>query len=187
MTEWTFKGLHIIYFSVTALQKRSFSLTMSMTIFRSDCLCFLVKFWKMSQFSSCRSLKPTARWWFSNTDESLYISASSESAQETWLIILACGNGSFSHFKYRTWNSKVCHDNCNLKVELFKTFSRWFYSFFWQTGFFLFKHCVWVWGYVAFGLCVDVQEMFHAWISSLNWMRLVSNKEVSGLTISRYI
>lgn len=53
---------------------------MSMTIFRSNCLCFFVRFWKMSQFSSCRSLKPTARWWFSNTDESLYISASSESA-----------------------------------------------------------------------------------------------------------
>ena len=137
MTEWTFKGLHITYFSVTALQKRSFSLTMSMTIFRSDCLCFLVKFWKMSQFSSCRSLKPTARWWFSNTDESLYISASSESAQETWLIILACGNGSFSHFKYRTWNSKVCHDSCNLKVELFKTFSRWIYSFFLTNWLFL--------------------------------------------------
>lgn len=33
----------------------------------------------MSQLSSCRSLKPTARWWFSSTDESLYIKASSES------------------------------------------------------------------------------------------------------------
>lgn len=53
---------------------------MSMTIFRSNCLCFFVRFWKMSQFSSCRSLNPTARWWFSNTDESLYINASSESA-----------------------------------------------------------------------------------------------------------
>lgn len=55
-------------------------LTMSMTIFLNDCLCFLVKFWKMSQFSSCSSLKPTAKWWFSSTDESLYIKASSESA-----------------------------------------------------------------------------------------------------------
>lgn len=53
--------------------------TMSITILRSDCRCFLLRFWKMSQFSSCRSLKPTARWWFSRTDESLYISASSES------------------------------------------------------------------------------------------------------------
>lgn len=81
-----------------------FSLTMSMTIFRSDCLCFLVKFWKMSQFSSCRSLKPTARWWFSNTDESLYINASSESAGEIQLILL-CG---LSHFKilYNMTNAK---------------------------------------------------------------------------------
>lgn len=52
-----------------------------MTIFLNDCLCFLVKFWKMSQFSSCSSLKPTAKWWFSSTDESLYIKASSESAK----------------------------------------------------------------------------------------------------------
>lgn len=50
-----------------------------MTILRNDCLCFLLRFWKMSQLSSCRSLKPTARWWFSSTDESLYIRASSES------------------------------------------------------------------------------------------------------------
>lgn len=50
-----------------------------MTILRRDCLCFLLRFWKMSQLSSCRSLKPTARWWFSSTDESLYIKASSES------------------------------------------------------------------------------------------------------------
>lgn len=33
----------------------------------------------MSQFSWCRSLKPTARWWFSRTDSSLYMRASSES------------------------------------------------------------------------------------------------------------
>lgn len=120
MTEWTFNGPHVISFSVPASQKRSFSLTMSMTIFRSDCLCFLVKFWKMSQFSSCRSLKPTARWWFSNTDESLYINASSESAQETRFIISVCGHGLFSDFKYSTWDSKVCHDKCNLQVELFE-------------------------------------------------------------------
>ena len=54
-------------------------LTMSMTIFLNDCLCFLVKFWKMSQFSSWSNLKPTAKWWFSKTEESLYIKASSES------------------------------------------------------------------------------------------------------------
>lgn len=35
--------------------------TMSITILRRDCLCFLLRFWKMSQFSSWRSLKPTAR------------------------------------------------------------------------------------------------------------------------------
>ena len=36
----------------------------------------------MSQLSSCNSLKPTARWWFSSTDSSLYMSASSESAAQ---------------------------------------------------------------------------------------------------------
>ena len=56
--------------------------TMSITILRSVCLCFLLRFWKMSQLSSCSSLKPTARWWFSSTDSSLYISASSESKPE---------------------------------------------------------------------------------------------------------
>lgn len=57
-------------------------LTMSMTIFLSDCLCFFVMFWKISQFSSWSSLKPTARWWFSSTDSSLYMSASSESEKK---------------------------------------------------------------------------------------------------------
>lgn len=56
-------------------------LTMSMTIFRRDCRCFLVRFWKRSQLSSCSSLNPTAKWWFSKTDSSLYISASSESGK----------------------------------------------------------------------------------------------------------
>ena len=54
-------------------------LTRSMTIFLRDCLCFFGRFWKMSQLSSCSSLKPTARWWFSRTDSSLYMRASSES------------------------------------------------------------------------------------------------------------
>ena len=54
--------------------------TMSMTSLRRLCLCLLLRFWKMSQFSSWSSLKPTARWWFSSTDSSLYIRASSESA-----------------------------------------------------------------------------------------------------------
>lgn len=79
---------------------------MSMTIFRSDCRCFLVKFWKMSQFSSCRSLKPTARWWFSNTDESLYIKASSESAGRIQILILVTVTwGS----KFISWHTqKIC-------------------------------------------------------------------------------
>lgn len=59
-------------------KKCSPSPTMSITIFRRESFCFLLRFWKMSQFSSCSSLKPTARWWFSSTDESLYISANSE-------------------------------------------------------------------------------------------------------------
>ena len=54
-------------------------LTISMTSFRRLCLCLLLRFWKMSQFSSWSSLNPTARWWFSSTDSSLYIRASSES------------------------------------------------------------------------------------------------------------
>lgn len=88
---------------------QNFSLTISMTIFRRDCLCFFVKFWKMSQFSSCRSLKPTARWWFSNTDESLYIKASSESAGRTQVITDVCGIVGFliitkyTRFKYISW------------------------------------------------------------------------------------
>ena len=61
---------------------------MSITIFLSVWRCFLVRFWKMSQCSSWSSLKPTARWWFSNTDSSLYIKASSESSKQrkmmTW-------------------------------------------------------------------------------------------------------
>lgn len=55
--------------------------TMSMTILRRLCRWRLLRFWKMSQFSSCSSLNPTARWWFSSTDSSLYINASSESAE----------------------------------------------------------------------------------------------------------
>lgn len=62
--------------------KRWGSLTMSMTIFLRDCRCFLVRFWKISQLSSCSSLNPTAKWWFSKTDSSLYISASSESEEK---------------------------------------------------------------------------------------------------------
>lgn len=54
------------------------SLTISITIFLKDCLCFLVRLPKMSQLSSCKSLKATAKWWFSKTDSSLYMSASSE-------------------------------------------------------------------------------------------------------------
>lgn len=64
-------------------QKEDFSrLTISMTILRRVCRCFFDRFWKMSQFSPCRSLKPTAKWWFSRTDSSLYMSASSESASQ---------------------------------------------------------------------------------------------------------
>lgn len=50
-----------------------------MTSLRRLWRCRLVRFWKMSQFSWCRSLKPTARWWFSRTDSSLYMRANSES------------------------------------------------------------------------------------------------------------
>lgn len=82
---------------------------MSMTIFRSDCRCFLVRFWKMSQFSSCRSLKPTARWWFSNTDESLYMSASSESGQRTNLAIIVGVHQTFKSTTCFTWVFQQSH------------------------------------------------------------------------------
>ena len=68
--------------------------TMSITIFRNVCRCFLVRLTKISQSLFCRSLNATAkilfvfqrrfdltepaRWWFSSTDSSLYIRASSE-------------------------------------------------------------------------------------------------------------
>lgn len=57
-------------------------LTISIVICRRDRRCFLLRLQKMSQFSCCRSLKPTARWWFSNTEASLYIRASSESKEK---------------------------------------------------------------------------------------------------------
>ena len=49
-----------------------------MTIFLRVCLCFLVRLTKISQSGFWRSLKATARWWFSRTDSSLYMMASSE-------------------------------------------------------------------------------------------------------------
>lgn len=52
--------------------------TMSMTILRRVWCCFAVRFWNILQPSSETSLKATARWWFSRTDSSLYIRASSE-------------------------------------------------------------------------------------------------------------
>lgn len=36
------------------------------------------RFWKISHSSFCNNLKATAKWWFSSTDSSLYIIASSE-------------------------------------------------------------------------------------------------------------
>ncbi|KAJ8880199.1 hypothetical protein PR048_016665 [Dryococelus australis] len=65
--------------------------TISMTILRSVCRCFLPRFTKMSQPSFCSSLNATARWWFSNTLSSLYMSASSEPATNTgwstsWIV-----------------------------------------------------------------------------------------------------
>ena len=57
--------------------------TMSITIFLRVCFCFLVRFTKISQSGFCSSLKATARWWFSSTDSSLYIRASSEPKHET--------------------------------------------------------------------------------------------------------
>ena len=51
---------------------------MSITIFLTVWRCFLVRFTKMSHSGYCSILKATAKWWFSSTDSSLYMSASSE-------------------------------------------------------------------------------------------------------------
>ena len=53
-------------------------LTMSMTIFLRVWRCFLLRLTKISQSLICTSLNATAKWWFSNTDSSLYIKASSD-------------------------------------------------------------------------------------------------------------
>lgn len=57
-------------------------LTMSITIFLKLIHCFRARFLKRSAFSSCNNLKATAKWWFSSTEESLYISASSLPAEK---------------------------------------------------------------------------------------------------------
>lgn len=49
-----------------------------MTIFLRVCLCFLVRELNMSHSDFWVSLNATAKWWFSSTDSSLYINASSE-------------------------------------------------------------------------------------------------------------
>lgn len=41
-------------------------------------LAYFWRFWKISHSSFCNNLKATAKWWFSSTDSSLYIIASSE-------------------------------------------------------------------------------------------------------------
>ena len=51
---------------------------MSITIFLTVWRCFLVRFTKMSHSGYCSILKATAKWWFSSTDSSLYMRASSE-------------------------------------------------------------------------------------------------------------
>ena len=62
-------------------------LTISITIFLNVCLCFLVRFTNISQSGFWRSLKATARWWFSRTDSSLYMMASSELVLiKNWLV-----------------------------------------------------------------------------------------------------
>lgn len=57
----------------------------------------------MSQFSSCKSLKPTARWWFSSTEESLYIRANSESKGKKARV--RCRTGHL--FSYSTCHKKI--------------------------------------------------------------------------------
>ena len=52
--------------------------TMSITIFLQVWRCFLERLAKISHSGFWRSLKATAKWWFSNTDSSLYMRANSE-------------------------------------------------------------------------------------------------------------
>ena len=70
-------------------------LTMSMAMRRSVRYDLVVKFSKMSAASSCSSLNATARWWFSSTELSLYMTASSSPSStntvqyrvlKTWLV-----------------------------------------------------------------------------------------------------
>lgn len=85
---------------------------MSITSLRRLCRCRLLRFWKMSQLSSWRSLKPTARWWFSRTDSSLYIRASSESAKNGKRMGQADVKGAFP-----TENWKSTHVLRNLRLR----------------------------------------------------------------------
>ena len=56
-------------------------LTISITIFLRVCFCLRVRLTKISHSGVWSSLKATAKWWFSSTDSSLYIRASSEPAR----------------------------------------------------------------------------------------------------------
>ncbi len=51
---------------------------MSMAILRMVWRCLVVSAWNRSHSDLCMSLNATAKWWFSSTDSSLYISANSE-------------------------------------------------------------------------------------------------------------
>ena len=63
-------------------------LTMLMTFFLILFLELSVKFWKMSQAGDWRSLKATARWWFSRMDSSLYMRARSESVAVVVVMVV---------------------------------------------------------------------------------------------------
>jgi len=80
-TKTTLIMIEILYAYYKKITSRH-CLTMSMTIFLRVCLCFLLMFWNMSHPSFCKSLKATAKWWFSSTDSSLYIRANSEPVQK---------------------------------------------------------------------------------------------------------
>lgn len=68
----------LCYYSHSLLLIQVVTHTMPMTMRRSACLCLMGTFCRMSQPVSWSSLNATAKWWFSSTDSSLYISANSD-------------------------------------------------------------------------------------------------------------
>ena len=87
-------------------------LTRSMIIRRSRCRILVVSGFKTSHDSSWSSLNATARWWFSSTDSSLYINASSEPDARQHLALLP-----WSRYSNQT-GERVCLGVWTITFEL---------------------------------------------------------------------